>query len=178
MAGDAQYAEAICRMGRDELLALWEQIVAGNTPGWAAGKAFEYLVLRAFELDGAEVRYPFEVEVRGRVVEQIDGAVYAMGLSAIVESKDHAGEVDYGPIGKLRNQLLRRPAGTMGLMFSRTGFADSARILAQFCAPQMVLLWEGAEVEQALKDAGMVRGLWLKYRKAVETGIPDHRLEA
>jgi hypothetical protein len=40
-------------------------IEAGNTSGWAPGKAFEYLVLRAFQLEGAEVRWPYSVRIDG-----------------------------------------------------------------------------------------------------------------
>jgi hypothetical protein len=41
------------------LPALEERIIARDTPGWEPGRAFEYLVLRAFELDGADVKYPY-----------------------------------------------------------------------------------------------------------------------
>jgi hypothetical protein len=37
---------------------LWDRSAKGPVPGWPAGKAFEHLILRAFELDGATVRYP------------------------------------------------------------------------------------------------------------------------
>jgi len=40
----------------DGLRSLWDNIEARNPIGWDSGKAFEYLVIRAFELDGAEVK--------------------------------------------------------------------------------------------------------------------------
>ena len=51
----------------------------------------EYLVIRAFEVEGAPVTYPYTVFVGGTVVEQIDGAVYTDGLSCLVECKDQIG---------------------------------------------------------------------------------------
>jgi hypothetical protein len=70
------------------------------------GYGSEYLVLRAFELDGAEVRWPFEVKVDGETVEQIDGAVYAGHLAFLVESKDSAGALDVAALAKMTS--LRR----------------------------------------------------------------------
>jgi hypothetical protein len=46
------------------------------------GEAFEYLVIRAFEIDPLEpatVRYPYEVSLFGEKVEEIDGAVHSAG---------------------------------------------------------------------------------------------------
>ena len=56
-----------------ELLQLWSQIENGHTPAWRDGEAFEYLILRAFELEGAEVVWPYTVQIQDTVVEQIDG---------------------------------------------------------------------------------------------------------
>lgn len=63
------------------LRSLWVRIIAGSTPGWKSGKAIEHLVLRAFELDGAVVAWPYTVQMRGAEIEQIDGAIYCGGLS-------------------------------------------------------------------------------------------------
>jgi hypothetical protein len=98
------------------LQTLWAEIAAGQTPAWEPGRALEYLVLRAFQLDGAAVTWPFEVDIAGEIVEQSDGAVHYEGLSCIVECKDTAVPVYVEPIAKLRNQLLRRRAGVIGLV--------------------------------------------------------------
>ncbi len=95
--------------GESQLLNLWEYIQRNETPDWEPGRALEYLVIRAFELEGAEVAYPFAVQMGGTIVEQIDGAVHTNGLSCLIECKDQAGNVNIDPIAKLRNQLLRRP---------------------------------------------------------------------
>ena len=152
------------------------QIENRHTPNWDSGKAFEYMVLRAFELDGAEVKWPYRVKLFGEEVEQIDGVIYSGGLSCLVESKDFADKsnVDIAPIAKLRNQLLRRPASTLGLVFSRTGFTDPARHLSYFSLPQTILLWNGEEIKYALEKEIICELLTLKYRVCVEDGLPDY----
>jgi hypothetical protein len=169
------YERMIQSLQWDELRTLWDNIENRSTPGWDAGKAFEYLVLRAFQLDGAEIKWPYSVTFFDEVVEQIDGAIYYSGLSCLVESKDFADKtVDITPIAKLRNQLLRRPAGTVGLMFSRTGFTNAAVSLSCFSLPQAILLWNGAEIKYALEREKICELLTLKYRACVEDGLPDY----
>jgi hypothetical protein len=132
----ADYERIIKSLQWDGLRSLWDSIEARSTSAWDAGKAFEYLVLRAFELDGADVKWPYRVKLFGEEVEQVDGVIYSGGLSCLVESKDFADKpVDIAPIAKLRNQLLRRPASTIGLIFSRTGFTDPATHLSYFSLP-------------------------------------------
>jgi Restriction endonuclease len=172
----AQYEAKIQSLQWKGLRSLWKKIEKRNTPGWDAGKAFEYLVIRAFQLDGAEVRYSYSVQLFGEEVEQVDGVVYCSGLSCLVESKDFVNKVnvDIAPIAKLRNQLLRRPASTIGLVFSRTGFTDPARHLSYFSLPQTILLWSGDELKYALEQESICDLLVLKYRKCVEDGLPDY----
>ena len=147
MASASEYRQLIESTAPDwsGVVPFWQRIVNQDTPGWDPGKAFEYLVLRAFELDGAEVRYPFPVQLfdEGAAVEQIDGAIHLPGLSCIVECKDEAERISFEPIAKMRNQLLRRPGGIAGVVFSRSGFTPPAVRLAHFCSPQSVLLWDG-----------------------------------
>jgi len=142
--------------------------------GWDnKGKAFEYLVLRAFEMGGAEVTWPYQVQQFGSTVEEIDGAVYAVrdgSLWCLVQSKNTDESVNIDPIAKIRNQLIRRPAPAVGLVFSRSGFTTAARTLAQFMAPQSILLWEGSEFEHALRQGIMVGALFEKYRRLIEHG--------
>lgn len=155
---------------------LWAAIRLGNPPGWDAGEALEYLVIRAFELDPDEpalVRYPYRVLLFEEIVEEIDGAVHLPGLSCIVESKDWEKHVAITPIVKMRNQLLRRPAGTVGLLFTREGFTRPAVHLAHFTMPQAVLLWSGADLQFAMDAGRICRFLRLKHRVCCEEGIPD-----
>jgi hypothetical protein len=157
-----------------QLLELWKRIALGKVPECASGKAMEHLVLRAFELDGAEVVWPYSVRLQGNEVEQIDGVVHCAGLSCLVESKDTTDRVNITPITKLRYQLLRRPPGVLGLVFSRSGFTEPALILAQFMSPLNILLYEGEEVEHLLTQKSMVGPLLEKYRRCVEQALPNY----
>jgi hypothetical protein len=133
----------------------------------------EHFLLRAFELEGAEVRWPYQVKVYDEVAEQIDGAIHHGGLSVLVEAKDEARAVNVDPLAKLRNQLLRRPAGTIGLVVSTSGFTPAAQTLASFMAPTTILLWSGAEINLALEareEHPFCRGLFWKFKLAVEEG--------
>lgn len=177
MTRAADHAARIRMLDWEGLEDLWHRSARGPVPGWPAGRAFEYLILRAFELDGATVRWPFEVTLGGIVVEQIDGAVYAGSLSCLVEAKDSSAFVDIAVLGKLRSQLARRPAGTVGMVFSRSGFTNATVALAGHLAPQTVLLWSGAEVEECLTRERIAAVLLAKYRECVEEGAPQTILE-
>jgi hypothetical protein len=65
----AKYEAMIQSLQWQDLRSLWENIENRNTPGWDSGKAFEYSVLRAFQLDGAEVRCSYSVKLFGEEVE-------------------------------------------------------------------------------------------------------------
>jgi hypothetical protein len=169
----ADHAARIRMLDWEGLEDLWDRTEIGPVAGWPPGRAFEYLILRAFELDGATVRWPFEVTLGDAVVEQIDGAVYSGHLSCLVEAKDSSSFVDIAVLGKLRSQLARRPAGTIGMVFSRSGFTHSTVSLAGFMAPQTMLLWSGAEVEDCLTQQRIAAVLLAKYRECVEEGIPQ-----
>lgn len=168
------YSTKISRYNHPKLRRLWKLVESGrtHTDGWEAGKALEYLVLRAFELEGAQVRWPFQVSS----LEQIDGAVYTDGLACLIECKDRSAEVNIEPIAKLRNQLLRRPRTAVGIVFSRKGFTDPALTLALYTSTHPILLWTGEELALALEKKYMRKGLLAKYRRCVEEGLPDFNI--
>jgi len=170
------YETKILQYDWDDLLNLWKSIEEGNTPGWASGRAFEYLILRAFQLEDAEVRWPYSVRINGTEIEQIDGVVYSDGIACLVECKDSSEKVNIEPIAKLRNQLLRRPGAVIGTVFSRGGFTEPAITLAQFVSPQTILLWIGEEIEYALQKRYMRKGLVAKYRYCIEHGLPNYNI--
>jgi len=171
---DEEYRQAIQLLNWKGLKQLWQVIQQKLAPpGWAAGKPFEYAVLRAFELDGATVRYPFTVTIDGQTVEQVDGAVHIGALSCLVESKDLSLPVNFEPVAKLRSQLLRRPAATIGCIFTTSSFTAPALTLAKFLAPQTILLWEAAHLDYALRHERIADLLVRKYQWCIETGEPD-----
>lgn len=124
------------------------------------------------------VRWPYRVHIEGELVEEIDGAVYVAGLSCLVEAKDTAAQVDVSFLAKLRNQLGRRPAATVGLFFSRSGFTDAALTLVTYFAPQTVLLWDEDDISYVLERESIVDALETKYRSAVENGPAYRRLKS
>jgi hypothetical protein len=177
MNTSADYERMISQYDREGLLRPWKEIEEnGQAPGWEPGKAFEYVILRAFQIEGAEVRWPYSVRIDGEELEQIDGTVYTDGFSCLTECKDEKGRVNVEPIAKLRNQLLRRPSGVIGVIFSHHGFTEPAVTLARFTAPQTILLWTGEELTFALEQDYMRRGLVAKYRACVEQAIPDYNI--
>lgn len=182
MTTEREYRDKISQYGWDDLLALWKDIEDDNTPGWGPGKAFEYLIVRAFQLEGAYVNWPYRVtigELTGtearETIEQVDGFIHTSdGLACLVECKDTSGETSIEPIAKLRNQLLRRPNTSVGVVFSRSGFTEPAALLTGFIAPQVILLWSGDEVKFSLEHRYFCKGLVAKYRVCVAKGIPDY----
>jgi len=179
MPTEREYENRIEQFDREDLISLWERVhQKDRLEDWDPGKAFEYLVLRAFELEGATVSWPFSVRwpFSGSVIEQIDGAIFADGLSCLVESKDREEPLSFEPIAKMRNQLLRRPASAVGLVVSSGGFTAPARLVAHFLAPQTVLLWDGEEIDYCLRRSYFRQGLREKYQHAVEQGLPDYNV--
>jgi hypothetical protein len=161
------------------LAKLWDGIKNRKTPGWGAGKAMEHLVLHAFQLSGADVIWPYSVKFEGQVLEQIDGMVTSGAITCMIETKDHDSDINVEPLAKLRNQLMRRPAGVVGCVFSSTGFTAPAKTLAYYMAPHAILLWQGSEVEFLLEKQDFAGALKRKYQWLMQHGIPDyHVMEA
>lgn len=171
------YVAKIRRCDKRQLEAMLQQLSGGQPiPGWSRGKAFEHLILRGFEIEGAEVVWPYEVKVERKTVEQIDGAVHCEGLYCLVEAKDYSDPITIEPVAKLRNQLARRPPGALGLIFARNGFTEPAIYLTRMNNPLNVLLWEFEELQTAVNDGAMRRALVTKFKVAVERGTPDYNI--
>lgn len=168
---------AIRLLDRAGIASLWSAVKVGDTPDWPAGKALEYLVLRLFELDGAEVKYPCSVrDVTGLELEQLDGVVHFQHLTCLVECKDSTTPRNIEPIAKLRGQLLRRPSGLIGVVFARKGFTEPARVLATYTGPNAILLWTGDDLEYVLAGYNACTALVTKYRWTVSHALPDFDL--
>ena len=159
MPTELEYQARVKNFTWTDLKTLWDAIENGDTPGWDDGKALEYLILKSFSLSGAEVRWPYSVKLLGAEIEQIDGFVHFKGVSCLIECKDYSTRsdgtirkknVNFEPIAKLRNQLMRRPSATIGSIFSSGGFTDPAQTLINFTFPQTILTWTGAEIEYCL----------------------------
>jgi hypothetical protein len=106
MTTNEEYEQRISRYSWEQLLELWQEIETNQTPQWDSGKALEYLVLRAFQLESADVKYPYSVVIGEEELEQIDGAVYTEGLSCLIECKNLTTRVNIEPIAKMRTEWL------------------------------------------------------------------------
>ena len=175
MAKTDYKAKAQGMLTTKDLVKQWAAIEAGVTPGWPKGLAFEYLVIRAFEYEGAEVRYPYRVPGENvDILEQIDGTVYALNTAFLVESKDFRKKrTTVEPIAKLRLRLERRPPSTIGILFSRQGLTVAA---LEVGLPRNILLWQGDEIAVAIRNQKMLEGLRIKLRHAIEDGVRDYNL--
>ncbi len=165
---------------RADLIRVWREIKSQADVGeWPPGKAFEYLVVRAFELEGLTVRWPFQVTYPHRfgTMEQIDGVVYLGERAFLVESKNLAEPATIEAIAKLRFRLEARPPGTMGVLFSVRNFTFPTEVFAQFASPLNVLLWSSEDLDSALAHGTMVAGLRSKLEYAIERGLPLFTLD-
>ncbi len=180
MPTEREYQTKIKAFTWEDLRGLWDAIQQQVTPGWEPGKALEYLILRTFQLERADVRWPYSVRLSGEEIEQIDGVIYSGDISCLIECKDHNAKdlrkknVNFEPIAKMRSQLLRRPASTIGCVFSSGDFTEPALILANFTFPQTILLWNAEEIDYCLSKRQFRLALQIKYRKCIELGIHDY----
>ena len=126
------YAKMAMEMKWENLDELWTRIVDESPmPEWVAGRAFEHLVLRMVQLDGAEVTWPFSVKLYEEEVEQIDGAVYWNGMACLVECKDQNALIAFEPVAKLRNQLLRRLSRSDWFVFQHQRFHGAGEVAGE-----------------------------------------------
>lgn len=162
------------RWKRRDLVRILGALLLGATePGWAPGKDFEYLIIRAFELERVQVAYPFRVAVHdgANTTEQIDGSVLHQGTRFLIESKAWDRRVDRAPLALLTTQLSRRPPQTMGSVFTLFGYTAAALALTNMTSPIRLLLWVPEELRVALTEGAMTEALAFKYRWAQEQGV-------
>ncbi|MFP2910845.1 hypothetical protein ACLESD_38585 [Pyxidicoccus sp. 3LFB2] len=172
MGAEEKYARRVQGMGRVELRALWRQIKAREElEDWPPGRALEFMMLRAFQLERARVVWPYV-----NATEQIDGAIHTDGLACIVETKDHAESVGFDAISKLALQLQRRPGASIGLLFSTSEYSLSVIETVRIHPIRNVLLWQGSDIDLAL-EYGMRAALRIKWRRAVEQARLSYRLQ-
>ncbi|VVD71769.1 hypothetical protein PIN31115_00639 [Pandoraea iniqua] len=178
MTADTQYIDRVSRYDWTDITQLWHCVMTCATPGWDPGKALEYLVLKGFELSGAEVRWPYRVTVLGaKNAEQIDGLVYLSGINAMIECKDLSDirkrrkqRIDFTPIAKLRSQLARRPSDLIGCIFTSGDYTDAAVTMVNFTKPQTILCWTGQEIEACIQRQDFAHLMRTKYEECLEYG--------
>jgi hypothetical protein len=165
MEREERYIAQVRAMGHAEVLdVLGSLVLKRKVEGWEPGRALEFLVLRAFELEGAEVVWPYV-----GMDEQVDGCMYVDGLTVLIECKDWVRPVDVTPLARLKLRLDMRPPGVVGLLFSRGEFTKPAEAWVLRNPERNLLLWSGEEISLAL-EYGLRAGLRVKWRRAVERG--------
>lgn len=180
---DKQMKQTIRKMGWDDLVAKWRRRNEKDIKdAWGQGKFFEYAIIRAFEIEGAQVRYPYSVHshhigIEGNeVLEQIDGAIYVDGLSVIVESKDYKNKnIDIEPLAKLQVRLRRRPSPVIGCLFCASDMTWPAQALIETLMPHTILFWSKRDIEYCFENKHFVEGLHEKYKSVIEDG--NHMLD-
>ena len=156
-----------------KLERFWHQIKNGNTPKWSKGKALEYMLVRAFDLDGAEVVYPYNNNVLN-AKEQFDGFVFIkeLGVGFLIECKDWSTNVAFDELAKLHGRLSYRLSSTYGLFLSKRGFTASAVEMMYMMHPHNILLWSFDEIDECFKGHKFVKALKYKYQYAMTTADP------
>lgn len=165
---------------RGDVLQEWTT-PGDNKSGNGKGNAFQYLIVRGFELSlgVSEVSYPFGVRFpygispSGRDLEQLDGFVRLGQLGFLIESKNYADSLGFDPIAKLRDKLMRRPNATIGCVFSMKGFTSAAMVLVGYVAPHTILLWDGPEIERCILVRDFAGTLLAKYHNLQRNGHQD-----
>ena len=99
--------------------------------------------------------------------------VYEGYVACVAECKDVLEPVNFDPISKLRSRLMRRPASTIGCVFSVSGFTDPAIYLTGLLSPQTILLWGKAEIAYVLENGCIRESLLKKFRHFTEQCVPD-----
>ncbi len=139
---------------------------------WQPGKLLEYVILRAFELEGYAVQWPFSIKaaysISNNSVEQIDGVVYSDFIHFMIECKDYSTNINIEPIAKLEAQLKRRPPMTLGSVFVMTDYTTEALYLFRITNYNNILLWHKDEIFYCLKNKCFTSFLKRKYQNAVE----------
>ena len=174
--GDAEQrmVNTIRSYDRNKLKKFWLQIKDGSTPGWSTGKALEYMLIRAFDLEGAEVVYPYNNNIL-HSQEQFDGYVFVKDLGAgfLIECKEWKEKVSFDELAKLHGRLTYRMPSTYGVFLSKSGFTPSAVELMYMMHPHNVLLWSYDEIDECFKNFKFMKALKYKYQYAMVTANPN-----
>ena len=173
--------------GWDDLRTIWEGLLPNpdlpasfrlqNLSPQQRGWVFERWVMEAFRLSGVatEHRYLNPMAVAGTALEEIDGLVFDGWQAFLIETRYERQRVNIDPIFRLHVMAEQRPVGTLGLVFSVSGFTSPALELSERLRPIRVLLFDAEDIRSALlvgvSMMDMVRGRWVR---AVQSGRPHN----
>lgn len=156
-----------------KLERLWKKVRDGKKTGWADGKALEYLFIRAFELENADVEYSYNNKVI-KSKEQADGYIYLPSISTgfIVECKDWDSKIAFDEVAKLNSRLSYRMPSVYGIFVSMSDYTPSAMELMFMMQPRRILLWSKTDIDECFKKHKFIKALTHKFQYAMMTA--DH----
>jgi len=176
---DDEYEKLIQKKEWSDLEDFWASVKSGTTSqDWAVGKALEYFVIKAFELAGFSVSYPYLIPLdrtlsaaSRKTMEQIDGLASKDGLTLLIESKDEA-KTNIEAIYKLYSQLQRRPPSTMGCLVFTGYLTDETLHLVNFLTPRRILLVDQNDLDfVAQSPEDFSNNIFEKYLKLCKDGF-------
>jgi hypothetical protein len=165
-----EYVQMARAMQWPEIEMLWKSIKNRQTPDWAPGKALEHLIVRAFELSGFDIEYPYTVSNEDGLIEQIDGFVYFNDLAFLIECKDTTKQ-DIEVLAKLKYKIDRRPPTTIAGVFICGTLTRQAVSLANYTTPQRITVWYLQDIEEAITQRDFKTMLIEKYRLLCRDGL-------
>lgn len=156
-----------------KLERLWEKVRDGKKTRWSDGKALEYLFIRAFELEGIDVEYPYCNKVE-KYEEQVDGYLSTRNpeVSFLVECKDWSNKVTFDELAKLNSRLSYRIPSVLGVFVSMSDYTPSAMELLFMMQPRRIILWSKNDINECFKHHKFTKALIHKYHYALMTA--DH----
>lgn len=171
---EKKYIKQISTCDWTKLEAMWADIKSRKVVnGWPMGKALEYMFIRAFDLENADVVYPYSNRIIN-AEEQIDGFIFLkdIGVGFIVECKDWSDSVSFDEVAKLHSRLLYRPSTTFAIFVSINGFTPSATELIYMMHPHCILFWNQTDIDECFKNRKFVEALIYKYQFAMMSADP------
>ena len=191
MPGPADPFRSWSAFDRDDLRLTWEALLppeeaeprfrGESVTRQQAGWVFERWIMEAFRLDGVRgyPRFTNPMTTTGRPREEIDGLLYDGWQGFLVEAKHEADRLGIDPIFRLHLMAEQRPVGTIGLLFSLSGFTEPALEIADRLKPIRVLLFDKDDLAWAIwEDLGLLAMVRRKWRMAVRSGRPNMPMDA
>ncbi|GAA4250897.1 restriction endonuclease [Dactylosporangium darangshiense] len=130
------------------------------------GSQVEKLLADLCQIEGIQVREPFEVRNAGTPEEQIDGVVSCDGHIYLVEVKWWSAPIDIAPMSSHLFRLFRRP-DARGLFISNSGYTEAAiRACRDVLSQKMMVLAELNELIFLLEGDRSVED-WIREKSSI-----------
>lgn len=174
---EEEYEKEVSLLDWTGILKEWRAKQTGciNAIEWAPGKALEYLILRAFDLernrpsDVQDVKYPFHKNSDGKQEQQIDGYIRTSRCCFLEECKDKKSKAKESDLSQLYIRVSNRPDTVIGLFFSMGGYTPSA--IKSNESQCHIILWDREDIEYCFDNMCFVDCLNYKLDMAEQKSI-------